>query len=130
MMISPVVRMSVRARTLDGTSLALLTLQKEDNMRRFISTALVAASLSFAAGTIPVAYAGETVVEKKVTTTSPSGVVVIENEASRTFKLQGHTEVYTAPAGVDLKSYSGKEVSVSLNPDGSVTKVEKKTTVE
>ena len=98
-------------------------------MRRFISTALVATSLIFAAGMIPAAYADETVVEKKVTTTSPSGVVVIENEGSRTFKLQGRTEVYTAPPSVDLKSYSGKEVNVYLNPDGSVTKVEKKTTV-
>lgn len=97
-------------------------------MRYLVRTTLIAASLGLGCVMSQTARADEVVVEKKVTTTSPSGVVVIENEATRSFKLQGRTETYVAPPNTDLKSISGKEVSLHLNPDGSVTKVETKTT--
>lgn len=87
---------------------------------------LYAAPLSLLLASAGMVSADETVVEKKVTTTSPSGVVVIENEGQRTFKLQGQTQVYVAPPSVDLKTIRDKEVTVSVNPDGSVTKVERK----
>ena len=98
-------------------------------MRHFIRTTLVAASLAL--GGIVMSqqvWAADVVVEKKVTTTSPSGVVVIEDEAARSFKLQGQTHTYIAPSDADLKSLSGKDVTLTVNPDGSVTKVERKTT--
>lgn len=75
-------------------------------------------------------FAEEVRVEKKVTTSGPSGTVVIENQTSRTFKLQGHSEVYTAPADVDLGTLSGKEVTVTTDANGNVTKVERKTTTQ
>jgi hypothetical protein len=68
----------------------------------------------------------EVKIENKIA--PPSGVVVIEDESARSFKLQGHTQVYVAPPGTDLTSLSGKEVTLTVNPDGSVTKVERKTT--
>jgi len=97
-------------------------------MRHFVRTTLVAASLAATFALIQSALADEVIVKEKVTTTTPSGVVIVENPASRSFKLQGHTETYVAPADIDLQGLSGKEVTVTLNPDGSVTKVERKTT--
>jgi hypothetical protein len=94
-------------------------------MKKLLATSLLAAAFALTTSTV---FADEVVVEKK-TTTSPFGTVVIENETSRTFKLQGHNEVYTAPAGTDLRTLSGKEVTVSVDPSGTATKVERRTTV-
>ena len=100
-------------------------------MRGMINTAAafsLALGLTFSAANI--AFAGsETTVEQKTTTTSPSGRFVVENETKRTFKLEGHTETYTAPADADFNSYTGKEVSVQVDDTGNVTKIERKTTV-
>jgi hypothetical protein len=97
-------------------------------MKKLIGASLLVAALGLPLVLPQTSAADEVKVEKKTTTTSPSGTVVVENETSRTFKLQGDTHVYTAPADVDLKSFSGKEVTVSVDPNGNVTKVEKKTT--
>jgi hypothetical protein len=97
-------------------------------MRKLVATSLFLATMGLPLAMPRGASAEEVTVEKKTTTTSPSGTVVIENETSRTFKLQGHSHVYTAPADVDLKAYNGKEVTVTVDPMGNVTKVEKRTT--
>ena len=94
-------------------------------MRKWIRASLVASVLALPLAT---QTANGQVVEKKTTTTNADGTVVIENETSRTFKLQGQTQVYTAPTDSDLRSLSGKEVTVVVNPDGSVSKIERKTT--
>lgn len=98
--------------------------------KQLIGAALAWAVLALPAGTVQPASAGETVVEKKVTTTNPSGTVVIENETSRTFKLEGHTQTYTAPADIDLPSYKGKEVTVHTDDTGKVTRIERKTVTQ
>ncbi|HYD49884.1 MAG TPA: hypothetical protein VEB21_16115 [Terriglobales bacterium] len=103
-------------------------------MRNFIRSCSLCAALG-ALLYAPASFAGSaveveekhTTVEKR-TTSSPSGVIVVEDPSSRTFKLQGHTQVYTAPSDVDLNTYSGKEVTLVVGPDGKVTKIEKKTT--
>jgi len=96
-------------------------------MRKFIGGSLFIATLGLM--TFPQGIrADEVQVEKKTTTTSPSGEVVIENETSRSFKLRGQTRTFVAPADVDLKTLSGKEVTVTVDPNGTVTKVERKTT--
>ncbi len=90
---------------------------------------LLTLSVALCVGVPPPAHAqSQTTVEKKVTTTNPSGMIVIDNETQHTFKLQGQTQVYTAPADVDLRSLSGKEVTVTTDANGNVTKVERKTT--
>lgn len=98
--------------------------------KQLIGAAVAWAAIGLLTGPAQPALAGDTVVEKKVTTTNPSGTVVIENETSRTFKLDGHTHTYTAPADVDLPSYKGKEVTVYTDDSGKVTRIEKKTTVQ
>ena len=99
-------------------------------MKKLITASLFVSALGLSLALPQGAFAQDVKVEKKTTTTSPSGTVVIENETSRNFKLQGHTETYVAPSGVDLNSLSGKEVTVTVDPStGTVTKVEKKTTV-
>lgn len=87
----------------------------------------LALAMAVSVGVADRALAGETTIEKKTTTTNQSGTVVIENETSRTFKLEGQTHTYTAPTDFDLPSYKGKEVTVYTDPNGNVTKVEKKT---
>jgi hypothetical protein len=96
-------------------------------MKRMIGATCLSLALALPLGFAQPASAGETVIEKKVTTTSPSGRVIIENQTNRTFKLEGHTHTYTAPADVDLPSFSGKEVTVYTDANGNVTKIEKKT---
>jgi hypothetical protein len=78
-------------------------------------------------GVLQPALAGEITTVEKKTTTNPSGTVVIENETSRTFKLEGQPQTYTAPSDFDLPSYKGKEVTVHTDSDGKVTKIERKT---
>ena len=100
-------------------------------MRKLIGASLFVAAMGLPFALPQGALAEEVKVEKKTTTTSPSGTVVVENETTRSFKLQGHTETYVAPGDVDLKGLSGKEVTVTVDPaTGTVTKVEKKTTVQ
>ena len=97
-------------------------------MQKVIAVACLSAALILPLASRQAVAGSETTIEKKTTTTSPSGKVVIENETSRTFKLEGHTEVYTAPADADLNTYVGKDVTVMVGPDGKVTKIERKTT--
>ena len=97
-------------------------------MRKIIGTSLLIATLGLPVAFVHGARAADVQVEKKTTTTTENGTVVIENENSRTFKLQGHTETYVAPPSFNLGEVSGKEVTVSVGPDGKVTKIEKKTT--
>ena len=98
-------------------------------MRHIITAAVFTMALALPyTGVLQPARAGETTtIEKKTTTTNPSGTVVIENETSRTFKLEGQTQTYTAPSDFDLPSYKGKEVTVHTDSDGKVTKIERKT---
>lgn len=97
-------------------------------MRNIIGAASLAVIMALPLTIAERATAGsDTTIEKKVTTTNPSGTIVIENETSRTFKLEGQTHTYTAPSDFDLPSYKGKEVTVYTDPDGKVTKIEKKT---
>ena len=98
-------------------------------MKKLIGTMVLGAMLGLPLATARVASAGEeTTVTKKTTTTGPSGTVVIENESSRTFKLQGEARTFVAPPDVDLHGLSGKEVTVTVDPNGNVTKVVRKTT--
>lgn len=97
-------------------------------MKRTIGAMCLSLGIALSFGPVPSASAGsETIIEKKVTTTNPSGTIVIENETNRTFKLEGHTHTYTAPSDFDLPSYRGKEVTVHTDSLGNVTKIEKKT---
>jgi hypothetical protein len=97
-------------------------------MKKIIGALGLAAVMALPLTIAQSASAGsETTIEKKVTTTNPSGTIVIENETSRTFKLEGQTHTYTAPSDFDLPSYKGKEVTVYTDSDGKVTKIEKKT---
>ena len=95
-------------------------------LRTSLSIAATAATLSLPC--IALADSEEIQIERKTTNTSPAGTVVVENESSHTFKLQGQTQVYTAPADVDLHTLNGKQVTISVDPSGKVTKVEKTTT--
>ena len=97
-------------------------------MKKLIGSALIASTIALSLAPAHVLAQAEVKVEKKTTTTNPSGTVVVQNESSRTFTLQGQTQVYTAPSDVDLKTYTGKEVTVTVDPQGNVTKMEKKTT--
>ena len=93
-------------------------------MKKFIATSLASAAFALMAAVPPAAPADEVTIEQR--TTYP-GRVVIENESSRTFKLQGDTRTYTAPSDVDLRSLDGRDVTVHVGPSGSVTRVERKT---
>ena len=96
-------------------------------MKRTINGACLAAAIGLAMALSASPVNSQVTIEKKTTTTNPSGTVVIENQTSRTFKLQGQTQTYTAPADFDLSPYSGKEVTVYTDTNGNVTKIEKKT---
>ena len=97
-------------------------------MKRILGAVCLSITMAGSSVMAGPAWAGsETTIEKKTTTTNPSGTVVIENETSRTFKLEGQTHTYTAPADFDLPSYKGKEVTVHTDAQGNVTKIEKKT---
>jgi hypothetical protein len=95
--------------------------------KRIITVACVSMALGLTGHAQQVSAGAETTIEKKTTTTNPSGTVVIENETSRTFKLEGQTHTYTAPADIDLPTYKGKEVTVHTDERGNVTKIERKT---
>ena len=97
-------------------------------MRKFIVTGIFAAAIGLTTCVPRNVVADEMTIKEKHTTVSPSGRLVIENQQSRTFKLEGQTQVYTAPADVDLSTYSNKDVTVNVGPDGKVTRIERKTT--
>ena len=98
-------------------------------MKNLSRIAVGAIVMMLAAG-VPLAAHAQTTIEKKevTTTTSPSGVIVLGTDNPHTFTLQGQTKVYTAPPTIDLQTLNGKEVTVTTDANGNVTKVERKTT--